>query len=112
MTEALGAVKSGEITYAVRDTVFEGLEIKTGDIMGIADKGILNVGSEVGDVTVELAGKLIDDESGLVSIYYGADVTEKDAEEIASRIADQYPDVDVEVHFGGQPVYYYLLSVE
>lgn len=112
MTEALGAVKSGEITYAVRDTTYEGLEISSGDIMGIADEGILTVGSEVSDVTVQLADKLIDDESGLVSIYYGADATEKDAEEIASRIAEQHPDVDVEVHFGGQPVYYYLLSVE
>ncbi len=112
MTEALGAVKSGEITYAVRDTTYEGLEISSGDIMGIADEGILTVGSEVSNVTVQLADKLIDDESGLVSIYYGADATEKDAEEIASRIAEQHPDVDVEVHFGGQPVYYYLLSVE
>ena len=112
MTEALGNVKSGEITYAVRDTSFDGKEIHEGDIMGIADAGILAVGKEIADVTVELVDELVDEDSGLVSIYFGQDSTEEAAEAIADAIGEKHPDVDVEVHFGGQPVYYYLLSVE
>jgi len=112
MTEALGAVKSGEVTYAVRDTSFDGKEIHEGDIMGIADKGILAVGPDVSEVTVELVDDLVDEDSGLVSIYFGADATEEDAQAIADTIGENHPDLDVEVHFGGQPVYYYLLSVE
>ncbi|MBO7649518.1 MAG: DAK2 domain-containing protein [Lachnospiraceae bacterium] len=112
MTEALGAVKSGEVTYAVRDTSFDGKEIHEGDIMGIADKGILAVGPDVAEVTVELVDDLVDEDSGLVSIYFGADATEEDAQAIADTIGENHPDLDVEVHFGGQPVYYYLLSVE
>ena len=112
MTEALGAVKSGEVTYAVRDTSFDGKEIHEGDIMGIADKGILAVGPDVTEVTVELVDDLVDEDSGLVSIYFGADATEEDAQAIADTIGENHPDLDVEVHFGGQPVYYYLLSVE
>ncbi|MBO7631386.1 MAG: DAK2 domain-containing protein [Lachnospiraceae bacterium] len=112
MTEALGNVKSGEITYAVRDTSFDGKEIHEGDIMGIADAGILAVGKEIADVTVELVDELVDEDSGLVSIYFGQDSTEEAAEAIAEAIGEKHPDVDVEVHFGGQPVYYYLLSVE
>ncbi len=112
MTEALGAVKSGEITYAVRDTSFDGKEIHEGDIMGIADAGILAVGPDVSEVTIELVDDLVDEDSGLVSIYFGADATEEDAQAIADTIGENHPDIDVEVHFGGQPVYYYLLSVE
>jgi hypothetical protein len=112
MTEALGYVKSGEVTYAVRDTSFEGKEIREGDIMGISDKGIQTVGQDIAEVTVKLADELVDEDSGLVSIYFGADATEEDAQAIADTIGEQHPDLDVEVHFGGQPVYYYLLSVE
>ena len=112
MNEALGAVKSGEVTYAVRDTVFEGKTITTGDIMGISDEGIVAVGTAIDTVTADLVGKLVDEDSGLVSIYYGADTTEADAEALAAIVTERYPDVDVEVHFGGQPVYYYLISVE
>lgn len=112
MTEALGAVKSGEVTYAVRDTSFDGKEIHEGDIMGIADAGILAVGPDVAEVTVELVDDLVDEDSGLVSIYFGSDATEEDAQAIADTIGENHPDLDVEVHFGGQPVYYYLLSVE
>ena len=109
---SLGAVKSGEVTYAVRDTVFEGKTITTGDIMGISDEGIVAVGTAIDTVTADLVGKLVDEDSGLVSIYYGADTTEADAEALAAIVTERYPDVDVEVHFGGQPVYYYLISVE
>ena len=112
MTEALGYVKSGEVTYAVRDTSYEGREIHEGDIMGIADSGIAAVGKDVAAVTAELADTLIDEDSSLVSLYYGAETTEEDANVLAEAIGVAHPDVDVEVHFGGQPIYYYVLSVE
>ena len=80
--------------------------------MGIGDKGIVSVGQDISDTTVEMIKELVDDESELISIYYGSDVTEEDAEQIASIISDEYPGIDVEVNYGGQPIYYYLVSVE
>ncbi len=112
MTESLGLVKSGQVTYAVRDTSFDGKEIHEGDFMGISDHGIVAVGRELADTTYEMFCELLDDSSELVSIYYGADSTEEDANALAERIMEQYPMVDVEVHYGGQPIYYYVVSVE
>ncbi len=112
MTEELGHVKSASVTYAVRDTEIDDKVIKQGDIMGIGDKTILSVGPEIADVTVDLVSQLIDDESELISIYYGAEVEETAANAVAEALSALYPDVDVEVNYGGQPVYYYILSVE
>ncbi|MSS63292.1 DAK2 domain-containing protein [Velocimicrobium porci] len=112
MTEEMKHVKSGSVTYAVRDTSIDGKTIKENDIMGIGDSGILSVGQELNQTTKELIECLVDEDSELISIYYGSDVTEETANELAEQIMECYSDVDVEVHFGGQPIYYYILSVE
>lgn len=112
MTEEMGNVKSGQVTYAVRDTQMDGQEIKQGDYMGIADKKIVAVEKSLPEVTVELVEGMIDEESELVSLYYGADVTEKDAEAVADLILKDHDDLEVEVQYGGQPVYSYFVSVE
>jgi DAK2 domain fusion protein YloV len=112
MVEEMKKVKSGQVTYAVRDTNLDGKEIKQGDIMGLDDKTILAVGNDISDTTFELIQGLVDDNSELISLYYGAEITEDIANELAERIMDEYPDLDVEVHCGGQPIYYYVLSVE
>ena len=112
MTEEMKNVKTGSVTYSVRDTVINGREIKQGDIMGIADSEIVNTGAQVMSVVAELADHMIDDDSELVTLYYGDSTTEDEAELIASKIGNAHPDIEVEVHYGGQPVYYYYLSVE
>jgi len=112
MIEEMGRVKTGQVTYAVRDTSLDGKEIRQGNIMGIGDKAILSVGTEIKETTIDLINQLVDDDSELISLYYGAETSEEEANEIAEIISDQYPMVDVEVHMGGQPIYYYVLSVE
>ena len=112
MTEEIECVKTGEVTYAVRDTKIDGVEIRSGDIMGIGDNGILAVGSDVSDVVMEMLEKITDEDSELISIYNGSDYSEEDAEALCERIQEAYPDVDVEVNDGGQPIYYIILSVE
>ncbi len=112
MMEEMNRVKTGQVTYAVRDTNIDGKEIKQGNIMGIGDKTILSVGNDIKTTTIELIESLVDDESELISLYYGAEVTEEDANEIADQITTKYPMIDIEVHMGGQPIYYYVLSVE
>lgn len=112
MTEEMANVKSGAVTYSVRDTVIKGREIKQGDIMGISDSEILNTGAQVMSTTVELINKLVDKDTELVTLYYGNDATEDEANLIADKVSEEHPDIEVEVHFGGQPVYYYYLSVE
>lgn len=112
MIEEIANVKTGQVTYAVRNTVMDGVEIKENDIMGLDGKTILSVGNSISDVTIELAKKLIDEDSELVSLYYGEDVSSEDAQAVADAISKENPDIDVEVNSGGQPIYYYLLSVE
>ncbi|MBO4628119.1 MAG: DAK2 domain-containing protein [Lachnospiraceae bacterium] len=112
MTEALSYVKSGQVTYAVRDTSFEGHEIHESDIMGISDHGIVAVGQDIDDTTLAMIETMMDDDAGLLSIYYGSDVTEEQAQGLADRFSEKFPLVDVEVHNGGQPIYYYVVSVE
>ncbi len=112
MTEEMGKVKTGQITYAVRDTIIDEKEIKQNDIMGIGDSGIISVGTDLFKTTVDMVSNLIDDDTEIISIYYGQKVTENDAAAIADKIEDLYPDVDVEVNMGGQPIYYYIISVE
>jgi len=112
MIREMQNVKSGSVTYSIRDTVIQDVEIKQGDIMGIGDSGIINTGAQVLATTVELVSTLIDEDSELVTLYYGKDTTEDEANLIASTITKNNPDVEVEVHYGGQPVYYYFISVE
>ena len=112
MLEGIKAVKTGQVTYAVRDTHIDDKEIHEGDIMGIGDDGILSVGPSVEGSVKEMLEQLVDDDSALISLYYGEDVQEEDAEHLAEEIADLYPDADVDMHSGGQPIYYYVLSVE
>ena len=112
MTAEIENVKTGQVTYAVRDTEIDGKTIKQDDYMGIGDKSILSVGKELKDTTLEMVDEMIDDESAIVSIYYGSDASEEDASEIASIITEKYPDLEVEINNGGQPIYYYIISVE
>ena len=112
MKEEIKNVKSGQITYAVRDTHIDDKEIHEGDIMGIGDAGILAVGQSVEGVAKEMLTSLVDEDTELISLYYGQDVLEADAVRFAQEIEELYPDADVDAHFVGQPIYYYVLSVE
>ncbi len=112
MTEGLSAVKSGQVTYAVRDTSIDGKEIKTGDYMGIDDGGIKAVGTDITEVVKELVKEMSDSSSELLSVYYGSDVTEEDAVAMENILQETYPDMEVELHPGNQPIYYYIVSVE
>lgn len=112
MKEAMSLVKSGQITYAVRDTHIDDKEIRQGNIMGIGDKTILAVGEGIGEVTKETIRLMTDEDSELISLYYGADVTEEDANALGEEIQELFPDCEVEVYAGGQPIYYYFISVE
>ena len=110
--EEIKNVKTGQVTYAVRDTHIDDKEIHEGDIMGIGDSGILAVGKDLEETTKELIANLVDEDSELISIYYGEEVSEEDAEKFTEEITELYPDVDVDIQFGGQPIYYYVLAVE
>lgn len=112
MKNEIGSVKTGQVTYAVRDTVIEDKEIKQGDYMGIGDKGILSVGKEVEEVTYQMVAEMMSDELELISIYYGQDISEEAAQKLKERIAESFPDCDIEVQYGGQPIYYYIVSAE
>lgn len=112
MMEAMKNVKTGQITYAVRDTKIDDKEIRQGDIMGIGDHGILAVGKEIEDTAVATVQEMTDEDCEIISIYYGSDVTAEDAEQLAARLEELYPDFDVELNEGGQPIYYYVVSVE
>jgi len=112
MIEEMQKVKTGQVTYAVRDTSIDGKEIKQGNIMGLDDKTILSVGTDIKDTTLELVSCLVSENSELISLYYGAEISEEAANDLADELIEQYPDLDVEVHLGGQPIYYYVLSVE
>ena len=112
MNEEIQNVKTGQVTYAVRDTHIDDKEIHEGDIMGIGDAGILAVGQSVEATTKEMLSLMADEDSELISIYYGQDIQEEDAEKLAAEIEELYPDADVDLHCGGQPIYYYVLSVE
>jgi len=112
MVEAISTVKTGQVTYAVRDTEIDGFEIRENDYMGIGDKSILAVGTDMNTVTIEMLDAMIDEDSEMISIYYGSESSEDDAAVIAEAIEEKYPDVDVEINDGGQPIYYYVISVE
>lgn len=112
MLSEIGAVKTGQITYAVRDTVIDDKEIKKDDFMGIGDSGILSVGAGMEDVAADTIGQMMEEDSELISIYFGSDVEEAKAQEFKTRVEKEYPSCDVELQYGGQPIYYYIISVE
>jgi len=112
MLREISNVKTGQVTYAVRDTVIDDKEIKKGDYMGIGDKGILCAGQNMINITEEMVAAMVDDSSELISIYYGCDVEEEEAEALRTSIESAYPACDVELQYGGQPIYYYVISVE
>lgn len=112
MIEGTKSVKTGQVTYAVRDTEIDDKTIKKGDYMGIGDKGILSVGPDRDAVIKEMVAEMIDDDSSVITIYYGEDVKEEDAEAIKSALEEAYEDIEVELQNGGQPIYYYIISVE
>ena len=112
MVEEMGRVKTGQITYAVRNTVIDDMEIHEGDIMGIGDHGMLAVGTDLAKTTEDTLMAMLDEDSELVTVYYGSDVTAEDAEALAAKLQEACPDVEIELQEGGQPIYYYLISVE
>lgn len=112
MTEEMQNVRSGQITYAVRDTIIDDKEIREGNIMGMGDGGLLAVGEELEATTVATIDALIDEDSEIISLYYGAEVTEEDAEHLSALLQEKYPECEVELNEGGQPIYYYVVSVE
>ena len=112
MNEAIALVRTGQVTYAVRDTVIDDKEIKQGDYMGIGDAGILSVGEDLKNVTLSMIDEMVDDDISLVSIYYGSDVSEEEANAISEEVLSKHSDIDVEVQSGGQPIYYYVVSAE
>ena len=112
MAEEIKKVKTGQLTYAVRDTHIDEKEIHEGDIMGVGDKGILAVGKDIADTAVETVSQMMEDDAELISIYYGEDMKEEDAQALADTLTELYPDLDIEVNSGGQPIYYYIISVE
>ena len=112
MTSSMATVRTGQVTYAVRDTSIDGKEIHKDDILGLADKGLAAVGKDIDATVLELLDTMIDDDSELVSVYYGEDITNEQASGIVASIEEKYPDVDVELQEGGQPVYYYIVSGE
>ncbi len=112
MEEEISRVKTGQVTYAVRDTSIDDKEIKQGDYMGIGDKGILSVGEDKDAVAREMVKEMVDDEVELISIYYGADIPEEEAEAFGKEMEGLYPDCDIELQYGGQPIYYYVVSAE
>ena len=112
MSEEVSRVKTGQLTYAVRDTHIDDKTIHAGDIMGVGDHAILAVGKEINDVALETVEQMVDDETELISIYYGEDIKEEEAEVLRELIEEKYGDCDVELNFGGQPIYYYIISAE
>ena len=112
MLEAIAAVKTGQVTYAVRDTIIDDKEIKEGDYMGIGDSSILSVGADREDVTKDMVAQMIDEESSFICIYYGEEVLPEAVNALQKYFEETYPDCEVEVQFGGQPIYYYVVSVE
>lgn len=112
MTEEIRRVKTGQVTYAVRDTVIDNKEIHQGDYMGIGDSGILSVGTQIEEVTLSMIEEMMDDSLELISIYYGSEVSEEEADVLGQKVNQKYPGCDVELQYGGQPIYYYIISAE
>ena len=112
MLAAANSVSTGSITYAVRDSENNGIKIKKGDIIGLTDKGIVANGSDINEITASVCEKLVDENSGLITIYYGDEVSEETAEKLEEILSEKFDELDVSVQYGGQPIYYYNIAVE
>ncbi|WP_296645188.1 DAK2 domain-containing protein [Romboutsia sp. 13368] len=112
LMESLTMVKSGQVTFAVRDTVMNDVEVKEGNIIGIAESKLMDAGEGVDTITKSLVEKLVDEDSAIVTLFYGEDVTEEDANKLRDELEEKFEDIDIELYYGGQPLYYYLISVE
>ena len=112
MLAEMQAVATGQVTYAVRDTNIDGQEIRQGDFMGLGDHGILSVGTAISSVAMSMVEAMMSEEKELISVYYGEEITKEDAEMLQSQIAEKYPACDIELQYGGQPIYYYIISAE
>lgn len=112
MKEAIGSVKTGQVTYSVRDTVVDGKKIGKGDYMGIGDSSILSAGKDMDEVLKEMLSQMVDEDSSFISIYYGEEITEEEAGKFGDYVKKAFPDCDMDLTYGGQPVYYYIISVE
>ena len=112
MVSEMKAVATGQVTYAVRDTNIDGQEIRQGDFMGLGDHGILSVGTAISSVALNMVGAMMTEEKELISIYYGEEIAEEDAGKLREQIGERYPDCDIELQYGGQPIYYYIISAE
>nr|WP_288305367.1 DAK2 domain-containing protein [uncultured Romboutsia sp.] len=112
LMESLTMVKSGQVTFAVRDTVMNDLEVKEGNIIGIAESKLMDAGDSVDEITTSLVEKLVDEDSAIITLFYGEDVTEEDANNLRDELEEKFEDLDIELYYGGQPLYYYLISVE
>ena len=112
LMESLTMVKSGQVTFAVRDTVMNDVEVKEGNIIGIAESKLMDAGESVDSITTSLVEKLVDEDSAIVTLFYGEDVTEEDANNLRNELEEKFEDLDIELYYGGQPLYYYLISVE
>ena len=112
MNESADLVKCGQVTYAVRDTRINGVDVENGDIMAVIGSDLSVVGSDVNEVAKELAEKLVDEDSGVISIYYGKDIEKEKATELSAYLENKYSDLDVNLNYGGQNVYYYIIAVE
>ncbi|MEG0181254.1 MAG: DAK2 domain-containing protein [Peptostreptococcaceae bacterium] len=112
MLEALSMVKSGQVTYAVRDTIMNDIDVKEGNFIGIGEGRLLSAGESKEEITLGLIEKLVDEDSAIITLFYGEDVNEDEANEFKNMLEEKYEDIDVELYYGGQPIYYYLISVE
>ena len=112
MIECLGLVKSGQVTYAVRDTVMNDIDVKEGNYIGIGEGKLLSAGENKEEITLGLIEKLADEDTAIITLFYGEDVTEEEANQFKEQVEEKYEDIDVELYYGGQPLYYYLISVE
>ena len=112
LMESLTMVKSGQVTFAVRDTVMNDVEVKEGNIIGIAESKLMDAGDSVDEITTSLVEKLVDEDSAIITLFYGEDVTEEDANNLRDELEEKFEDIDIELYYGGQPLYYYLISVE
>ncbi len=112
MTRAMSGVQTGEVTFAVRDTVYNGLEIKEGDIIGLWEDEVVLAGKDPGQVLFDLIKKEVSREDALISIYYGKDISSEVAQELLNNLQDSFPEAEIELYYGGQPLYYFIFSVE
>ena len=112
MLDALSTVKNGQVTYAVRNTVINDVEVKEGNIIGLGEGKLLSAGDDIDEITTQLVESLVDEDSAIITLFYGEDIQEEQAEALRESLEEKFEDIDIELYYGGQPIYYYLVSVE